>query len=420
MRSQGLGTVHLKSWVDSHRLNEPAGPQNPPTRSQGHHRVRVAILANRANSFYRPLAEGLERMFREIGVDSRLLYDGLESLPRKQRAEAGKGANWRGRLFRWAQRSAAWLSYQRLLRSLRTVDVVVIVGHMPGAYFELLFDDDRLRRDVPHLPIVLYDLVYLGSRADWVKWIHDGVASRRVPRGRHWGTNRYDHHLCITEVSEFPVLPGAQRYSPVGINMIDPSLALEPREICALIDFERPEHLPERAIQIQACLEAGIPFKVLHGSYSMQEIRTIYRSCSLYFVAHCESFGLPICEVQACGGIILTPYARWCHAHYLETPEPGCSGRLPQNFIVYNNDSQRLVRELNRLKRDYNAETALENFKRDQPHFYRGNATELARFMAMVDDGSIHSASHRDHPTLGQLAEAVEALEAGPDERGAS
>jgi hypothetical protein len=93
---------------------------------------------------------------------------------------------------------------------------------------------------------------------------------------------------------------------------------------------------------------------------------------------------------------------------------------LPQNFIVYNNDSQRLVRELNRLKRDYNAETALENFKRDQPHFYRGNATELARFMAMVDDGSIHSASHRDHPTLGQLAEAVEALEAGPDERGAS
>jgi hypothetical protein len=192
--------------------------------------------------------------------------------------------------------------------------------------------------------------------------------------------------------------------------MIDPSLAMEPRELCALIDFERPEHLPERAIQIQACLDAGIPFKVLHGSYSMHEIRTIYRSCSLYFVAHSESFGLPICEVQACGGIILTPYARWCHAHYLETPEPGCSGRLPQNFIVYNNDRQQLVSELNRLKRDYDAETALENFKRDQPHFYRGNTTELARFLAMIKAGTITSTSHRRHPTLQQLAEAVDAL----------
>ncbi|AFY27963.1 hypothetical protein [Cyanobium gracile] len=134
----------------------------------------------------------------------------------------------------------------------------------------------------------------------------------------------------------------------------------------------------------------GIPFKVLHGSSSMREIRTIYRSCSLYVVAHCEPIGLPICEVQACGGIILTPYARWCHAHDLETPEPGCNGRWPQNFIVYNNDRQQLVSELNRLKRDYNTETALENVKLDQANFHRGNATELAHFVAMVEDATIH------------------------------
>jgi hypothetical protein len=190
---------------------------------------------------------------------------------------------------------------------------------------------------------------------------------------------------------------------------MDPSLAIEPRELCALIDFERPDHLPERAIQIQACLEAGIPFKVLHGSYPMAEIRKLYRSCSLYFLAHCESFGLPICEVQACGGVILTPYASWCHAHFLETPEPGRSGRLPENFIVYNNDQQQLVSELKRLKREYNAEAALANYKRDQPHFYRGNPQELARVVAMIKDGTIDSASHHRHPTLQQLAEAVDA-----------
>ncbi|WP_216914892.1 MULTISPECIES: glycosyltransferase [unclassified Synechococcus] len=371
--------------------------------------MRVAILANRANSFYRPLAEGLERMFKEIGVEAILLYDGLESLPRKQLRGSGKGANWKGKVFQLAEGCAAWLNYQRLLRCLRTVDVAVIVGHMPRAFYDLLFDDERLRRDVPRLPILLYDLVYLGSRNNWVKWIHGCVASKRVPKGNHWGTNRYDHHLCITEVSEYPVLPGAESYSRIGINLIDPSLAIEPREICALIDFERPNHLPERAIQIQACLEAGIPFKVLHDSYSMAEIRKIYRSCSLYFIAHTESFGLPICEVQACGGVILTPYANWCHAHFFEAPESGQGGRLPENFIVYNNDKQQLVSELERLKRDYNAETALGNFKRDQPHFHRGNPTELARVVAMIGDGTIHSTSHQHHPTLQQLSEAVDA-----------
>jgi hypothetical protein len=195
----------------------------------------------------------------------------------------------------------------------------------------------------------------------------------------------------------------------IPAGLIDPSLAIEPREICALIDFERPNHLPERAVQIQACIDAGIPFKVLHGSYSMAEIRKIYRSCSLYFIAHCESFGLPICEVQACGGVVLTPYANWCHAHYFETPEPGRSGRLPENFIVYNNDKRRLVSELERLKRNYDAEAALSNFRREQSHFHRGNARELARVVGMIEDGTINSASHRRHPTLRQLAEAVDA-----------
>ncbi len=371
--------------------------------------MKVAILANRTNSFYRPLAEGLERMFKEIGVETSLLYDGLESLPRKQMRGSGKGANWKGKVFRLAQGWAAWLSYQRLLRRLRTVDAAVIVGHMPRAYYDHLFDDHQLRRDVPRLPIILYDLVYFGSRAEWVQWIHGSVANKTVPHGNHWGTNRYDHHLCITEVCEYRVLPGAESFSRIGINLIDSSLAIEPREVCALIDFERPNHLPERAVQIQACIEAGIPFKVLHGSYSMAEIRKIYRSCSLYFIAHCESFGLPICEVQACGGVILTPYANWCHAHYLETPEPGRSGRLPENFIVYNNDKQQLVSELERLKRDYDAEAALTKFKRDQPHFLRGDPVELARVVRMIEAGTIDSDSHRRHPTLQQLAEAVDA-----------
>lgn len=379
----------------------------PRHASPGANQLKAAILTNRAESFYRPLAEGLDRMFREIGLESVLLYDGLESLRRRHRAHGGNGSNWKGRLFQIAHKGAAWMAYQQLLRTLRNVDFVVIVDHMPLAYVDSRFDDRRLRDDLPKLPIILYDLVYLGSRANEVKWLLECQASHSVPKGKHWGPNRYDHHLCITEISETPVIPGAESFSRIGINLVDPLLRIEPRELCALIDFERPNHLAERAVQVQACLEAGIPFKVLHGRYSIEEIRKIYRSCSLYFLAHCESFGLPICEVQACGALILTPYAKWCHAHYLETPQQGHVGRLPHNFIVYNNDKDQLVAELERLKTEYKAESAQLRFKREQPHFHRGDTEELARFVALVKEGRVHSRSHRWHPTLEQLAQAA-------------
>ena len=103
--------------------------------------MRVAILANHANSFYRPLAEGLERMFKGIGVDTILLYDGLTALPRRPVAGAGAGANWKGKLFRVAQECGSWLNYRKLLGQLRPVDFAVIVGHMPRAYFDHLIDD---------------------------------------------------------------------------------------------------------------------------------------------------------------------------------------------------------------------------------------------------------------------------------------
>jgi len=189
-------------------LNGNRGSRNPPFGSERETHARVAILANRANSFYRPLAEGLERMFKEIGVEAILLYDGLESLPRKQLRGSGKGANWKGKVFQLAEGCAAWLNYQRLLRCLRTVDVAVIVGHMPRAYYDLLFDDDRLRRDVPRLPILLYALVYLGSRADWVKWIHAGLASKTVPLATTGDL------IAMTTISASPKSPSIA-YCPV-------------------------------------------------------------------------------------------------------------------------------------------------------------------------------------------------------------
>jgi hypothetical protein len=289
-----------------------------------------------------------------------------------------------------------------------TVDFVVIVANVPIAYWESLFDDKQLRRDVPHLPIVLYDLHYLPTRGLWAKWILQCDAAHGTPKGRHWGLDPYDYHLCVTEMSEWEVPSRAKAFSRIGVNLVDSSLVVERNaELVALIDFEQPDYLHERAIQVLACIEAGIPFKVLHGHYRSDAIRAVYRSSSLYFLASRESFGLPICELQACGALVLTPYAHWCPSHYLARPEKKDSGRLPSNFIVYNNDRQQLVNELHRLKRVFDPRAVLESFQREQPHFYYGNAEELARFVDLIRRGTVNPHSHKQYPNLSELVDAI-------------
>jgi hypothetical protein len=375
--------------------------------------MKAAILTNRADSFNKPLAEGLSRMFAQVGVESLVLYDGLRSLPKLQTPDDRVTSGWKERLWRTAKSWDSLLSYRRLLDQLRTVDLAVIVGNTPEAYYQSWFDDRRLRRDAPRLPIVLYDLHYLPTRGPWAKWLLESDPARDIPKGRHWGPTRYDYHLCVTEISEWPVPSGAEAFSRIGVNMVDPSLNIKRNtEVVALIDFERPDHLHERAIQVLACVEAGIPFKVLHGHYRSDAIRAIYRSSSLYFLASRESFGLPICELQACGALVLTPYARWCPSHYLARPEKEDSGRLPSNFVVYSNDQQQLVNELHRLKRASDPRAVLASFQREQPHFYYGNVEELARFVDLVRIGRVNPRSHKQYPDLAELVHAIETVPA--------
>lgn len=368
--------------------------------------MKTAILTNRADSFQKPMAEGLSRMFSQIGVESLILYDGLESLPRLDMPGQTEQADWKDHVRRVPQKYNSWVAYRRLIHILREVDFAVIVSHVPIPYMEHFFDDMRLRQDVPELPIVLYDLVYLPTRGNWAKWILENNPIR-VQHGSHWGLNRYDYHLCVTEISPLPVPPGAEAFARIGINLADPSLFVEPNKpVVALIDFERPDHLYERAVQILACVKAGIPFKVLHGHYPMDQIRAIYRSCSVYFLAWHESFGLPICEVQACGAAVLTPYAHWCPSHCLARPERD-NWKLPRNFVVYDNDLGKLVSELERLKREHKAEEVLTRFKQDQSHFYFGDLDELQRFVHLIENGTVNSTSHNAYPTLSELVRSI-------------
>ena len=362
--------------------------------------MRIAILADMRPSYVRPLGEGLARMLHRVGAEPDLVQDGLESLPGANRIHAGMTAGQVLRAFAKRAMRASW--YKRLLDRLRRVDAVVIVNHMPVAYQEWLFDDDRLRSDLPDVPIGLYDLAYLPTRGPWAARLLSNDPQFSIPPGRHRGLDRYDFHLCITDVSENCMPVGCGPHFTVGINLESEDLRVEPgRALRALIDFERPDHAAERRVQLRALERAGIRWTELSGRYSMAEIRRVYRSCGLYFIAHRESFGLPICELQACGALVFTPYDHWCPSH---TARGGSTERiLPRNFIVYDNDEGRLVQLLAEARATFDPARNRASFAEQQPQFLHGDLGSLRRFIGMVQSGEINARSHERLPSLAAL-----------------
>ncbi len=169
-------------------------------------------------------------------------------------------------------------------------------------------------------------------------------------------------------------------------------------EFIALVDFEYASNMRERAVQIQALEESATKYMVLNGRYSIDAIRRIYRKTSIYFLASRESFGLPICELQACGSYVFTPDTHWCPSHWLKTDlaQEG-PGELSPNFIVYHNDKDRLIREIQRIKTAYDPKTVVETFRRYHPQLFQGNEGELREFIQKVRTGVIHSSSHKDY-----------------------
>ena len=68
-----------------------------------------------------------------------------------------------------------------------------------------------------------------------------------------------------------------------------------------------------------------------------------------------------------------TPYSDWCPSHWLKADlaQPG-PGTLSKNFVVYNNDKQFLINEIERIKSSYDPYEVLSTFKNIHPQLYRG------------------------------------------------
>jgi hypothetical protein len=372
--------------------------------------MKIAILANSRHSFNRTLAEGLARMACACGAAAEVHADGLDALAMAQSVDFASARSAIGSSLRLIRHRGM---FDALVDRLADSDVIVVVAHVPISFARgSLRNIERLRERLPTIPIVNYAHYYLPTVDKWGAAMLRGVKNsglaesdlRNIRRGS-FRMSRYDWYLVASVVSEIPLPHGPQPFSLVGVNIDDGSLFPQQNgQLRALIDFaqNRLNYPSFRKTQIAALERAGVPYRILEGQFSRSAIREIYRQTGLFFLASRESFGLPICELQACGSYIVTPRSEWSGAHWIkkDLTVPG-PGELSPNFLVYDDDVEKLTDQLEMVRSTYDPARNLNTFKEFHPHLYRGDSEALAAFLSRVEDGTITGATHHQHETIG-------------------
>ena len=372
--------------------------------------MRIAILANEKASFIEPMAEGLARMLSACGVEPIMFSDGLDNLALRQSIDTGSVRSLASSSLRLR---ASRKTFDAFVDELAGVDAIVVVANVPISFSKSVFPNiEVLRKRLPSVPIINYDLHYLPTLDSWARLLLRGEKTKLAgddlamfAKGG-FGLERYDWYLMAAVSTELPLPTGPQPYSLIGLDLDDDTLYPDQGdEFRALIDFEqnRGDYPRFRKAQLEALKLAGVQHTVLEGTYSRAEIRKIYRASSIYFLASAESFGLPICELQACGAKIFLPNAYWAASHWIggdlhteRKPE------LSPNFVIYEDNADKLARRIDEIRASYDAAATRATFEEYQPHLLHGDRAALASFIDSLESGSIHSRLHLEHHSIGR------------------
>ena len=371
--------------------------------------MHISILANGGHSFNRTIAEGLSRMVIACGGTAEIHLDGLDALAASVRIDFETPRRAVGTALRLVKHRRM---FEHFVDRVRESDVIVVVAPVPTSFARgTLRNIERLRDRLPGIPIVNYAHYYLPTIDKWGPAMLRGVETGLTEADLHnfrrgsFRMSRYDWYLVASVESEIPLPSGPQPYSRIGVHIDDGTLFPEQNgELRGLIDFAqtRINYPSFRKTQIDGLERAGIPYRILEGRFTRSEIREIYRRTGVFFLAHRESFGLSIVEVQACGSFVATPKAEWAGAHWikedLSVPGPG---RLSPNFLVYDNDLGKLTEQLEMARSSFDAERNLQTFKEFHPQLYRGDPDAVGDFLSKVEDGTINSRLHAQHEMIG-------------------
>ncbi|MEO7366569.1 MAG: hypothetical protein ABIZ36_01345 [Gemmatimonadaceae bacterium] len=356
------------------------------------------------------MADGLARMLKDCGVQPRVHYDGIAQLMRLQSISYSSPRSFVGSVSRLTSNRKSLAIF---VEQLRGADAIVIVAHVPSSFSRRMLPNiEELRRLLPDIPIVNYDLVYLPTLDSWSRVILREEKTKLtdealdVLRGGKFGMERYDWYLLASAGTYVPLPPGPHPYSLIGLNIDDGQLFPEQNgEFQVLVDFEqtRGDLREYRRIQLEALEISGLKYQILEGSYTREEMLAVFRRSAVLMLAHAESFGLPICEAQACGALVFTPDLHWNTAHWLGKDlyinrEPKCT----PNFVVYENDPQSLAEQLKSAAANFNPTLVRETFISSHPELFHGDKAELVKFVENLASGQIHSRLHPDHGEIGR------------------
>ncbi|MEY8213331.1 MAG: hypothetical protein RPR97_02485 [Colwellia sp.] len=364
--------------------------------------MKIAILANNAPSFIKPMAVGLQRMLRHLSVQAEIFDNGLamlnysylNNLSIKCKNYVKSGLNIISPKTYYYHQKTTWQSVKEFEAQLNGYDAIIVVCNIPDAFLKRkLHRIEKIRQQQNKVPIILYQNYYLPTRGNW---------SNTIIKAGGFGLERYDWYLAASVSSVYPLSKEEHPYSVIGHDLRDDILTPKTcKEFKVLLDFKRKGFEEYRALQIQALEESNIAYTELSGTYSQNQIKKIYQEHCALFLSFKESFGLPIVENQLCGNYIFTPFNPWVASHYLnKSVHQAGEGLLGDNFIVYNNNLQQLKNSLLDCKKNYNAVKNHQQFKLQYPSLYQGDLIVLKECIDKLRYGDIHSNSHIKHLVL--------------------
>ncbi len=337
---------------------------------------KVAIITKPKNSSPKVLAICLNHFLKDNGYNADLFFK-IEVFKRLLSYYDVKN---KYNILSWRLYQAIhYISDRWFLKKLKTYDAIIIAETSPRIYFKDIYNISLLKEKLGDIPIVYHGVYFLGNAPTMVEMLaENGQYSSKI----------FDWHLSVSEVTEIRQKP-TPPWSTIGMYLKSTGLKPRPKkELFALVDFEREGHEETRKIQIETLEALDIPYVALSGSFSIEEIRELYKKATFYFIQFAESFGVPIAECLSCGSYIFTPDSSWGMAWRLdENPQIHGPGTLADCFVVYE-DQKDLTKKLENLQANYDLEETPKKvfniFHENYPHYYDGNVTILKDFMDRV------------------------------------
>lgn len=343
-------------------------------------KLDIAVLCGPENGSPRVLAETLEQFVKDSGNNSELFYQ-VKAFNRLYDHKT-VGRNW----FIWQLYKLKNLFKDKaLLSELKSKDAIIICDWTPSGFYTETYNIEKLRQILGEVPILYYAVQYMGNSPSIME---------KLRSGNHALQERYDWHLTVSSVTELRGTP-APPWSQIGMNLKSTGLKPAPKEeFFAIVDFVREGFEQHRELQIQALEELGIKYIALEKSYTLSEIREIYKKATLYFIQFHEAYGMPIAECLACGSYVLTPDSAWPMAWRLdEKLENHGPGTLPECFVVYDS-LEDLKSRLEKIREEFHVEKTPQKvfdvFMKNYNTYYEGNMDSFKEVLEMIRTKKIH------------------------------